>query len=135
MPQDDLQHLTLLSVFHYVVAGLAGLFSLFPVFHLVLMGVLLSDPEVEGEPAARIALGMMVVVIVGMILAGLAFAVCLALAGRYLARRTHYTFCLVMAAISCLFVPLGTVLGVFTILVLIRPSVKERFEGAPSASA
>jgi hypothetical protein len=32
-----------------------------------------------------------------------------------------------MAAISCIFMPFGTVLGVFTIIVLLRPSVKELF--------
>jgi len=34
----------------------------------------------------------------------------------------------VMAAIECIFMPFGTVLGVFTIVVLARPSVKEMFE-------
>ena len=32
---QDLEHLRLLSIFHYVVAGLAALFALIPVFHLV----------------------------------------------------------------------------------------------------
>jgi hypothetical protein len=40
----------------------------------------------------------------------------------------------VIAAISCLLVPLGTVLGIFTILVLVRPSVKERFGVAPAGA-
>ena len=57
--------------------------------------------------------------------------VCLALAGRYLLQRTHYTFCLVVAAIACLLMPFGTALGIFTIIVLMRPSVREMFEGAP----
>jgi hypothetical protein len=61
---------------------------------------------------------------------GIAFAVALAMAGRYLSLRRRYTFCLVMAGLSCLFMPFGTVLGVFTIIVLSRESVKEAFEGA-----
>jgi len=32
-----------------------------------------------------------------------------------------------MACIECLFMPFGTVLGVFTILVLVRESVKQLF--------
>ena len=32
-----------------------------------------------------------------------------------------------MAAISCAFMPFGTVLGVFTLIVLLRPGVKELF--------
>jgi hypothetical protein len=35
MKQDE-EHLRLLSIFHYVVAGLAALFALFPIFHLIL---------------------------------------------------------------------------------------------------
>ena len=46
------------------------------------------------------------------------------------------TFCVVVAAISCCFTPLGTVLGVFTLIVLFRPSVKALFGlDAPSAAA
>jgi hypothetical protein len=32
-----------------------------------------------------------------------------------------------MAGVECLFMPVGTVLGVFTIIVLVRDSVKELF--------
>lgn len=31
---EDLQQLKLLSIFHYVLAGITGLFSLFPLIHL-----------------------------------------------------------------------------------------------------
>jgi hypothetical protein len=34
-----------------------------------------------------------------------------------------------MACIICLSIPFGTVLGVFTIIVLNRPTVKARFDG------
>jgi len=36
-------------------------------------------------------------------------------------------FCFVVACIECLFMPFGTVLGAFTIIVLMRPSVKNLF--------
>jgi hypothetical protein len=48
-------------------------------------------------------------------------------AGIFLGRRKHYTFCLVMGCIECVFFPFGTALGVFTILVLVRESVKQLF--------
>jgi len=34
---------------------------------------------------------------------------------------------MIVAGITCLSVPIGTVLGVFTLLVLSRPSVKQMF--------
>jgi len=88
---------------------------------------------VQDEPVARVALGLALGMVIAMITLGLAFAVCLVVAGRKLAQQSGYTFCLVMAALSCLVVPLGTVLGVFTILVLLRPTVKERFAAATPA--
>jgi len=58
---------------------------------------------------------------------GWIFAVIIFLTGRFLAKRKRYMFCLVIACVECLFMPFGTVLGVFTIIVLMRPSVKELF--------
>jgi hypothetical protein len=36
---------------------------------------------------------------------------------------------MVIAALLCMFMPFGTVLGVFTIIVLVRDSVKALFNG------
>jgi hypothetical protein len=44
--------------------------------------------------------------------------------GRSLALRKRYSFVFVMACVECLFIPFGTVLGVFTIIVLSRESVR-----------
>ena len=132
---QDAQHLQLLSIFHYVVAGLAGMFALLPIFHLVI-GLMIATESVGGsDQAIGQAIGWMFVAFASaFILGGLAFAACLAVAGRFLATRSHYTFCLVMAAMACVFVPFGTVLGVFTLIVLVRPSVKAQFEGASAPS-
>jgi predicted Co/Zn/Cd cation transporter (cation efflux family) len=62
------------------------------------------------------------------ILVGWTFAVLVLVAGRLIARRKHDTFCFVAACVECLFMPFGTVLGVFTILVLNRQSVKGAFD-------
>jgi hypothetical protein len=128
---QDAEHLTLLSIFHYVVAGLAALFSCFPLFHLVI-GIAMVSGQLEGtDPTARMV-GWFFVVFAGVaILCGLAFAVAVFLAGRSLAHRTRYMYCLVMAGIECIFMPFGTVLGVFTILVLLRDSVKRLFGVEP----
>jgi hypothetical protein len=62
------------------------------------------------------------------VLAGWIFAICLVMAGRFLSQRRRYLFCMVIAAIGCMFMPFGTVLGIFTIIILQRPSVKEQFK-------
>jgi hypothetical protein len=123
---DDREHLKLLAIFHFVLAGLCAMFSLIPLAQLVL-GLGLATGSVDGEPAVR-ALGCFFVAVAGSaVVLGLGLAACLVLAGRGLLDQKRYTFCLVMACISCLFMPFGTVLGVFTLLVLMRPSVKELF--------
>ena len=52
----------------------------------------------------------------------------MALAGRYLTQHRSYIFCLVMAALSCAFFPFGTVLGVFTIVLLQKDAVRQLFD-------
>jgi hypothetical protein len=60
-------------------------------------------------------------------LLGIAIAICISIAGRSLAKHTRYWFAFVMACIECLFIPFGTILRVFTIIVLSRESVKTLF--------
>lgn len=126
---QDLEHLRLLSIFHYVVGGLAALAACIPLIHFFLGLAIASGWGADSDPEGRWVGTFLMVIASVVILLGWAFAVLVILAGRYLARRTHYTYCLVMGAVACLFMPMGTVLGVFTIIVLMRPSVKALFDG------
>lgn len=132
MDQHD-EHLRLLSVFHYVVAAFAALFSLFPVIHLVIGIAMLTGGFAKGteDPELKWVGGFFVAFASAWIVMGLTFAICVLLAGRNLAKRTRYTFCLVMAGLECMFVPFGTVLGVFTLILLTKDEVKARFGAAP----
>ena len=124
MNQDE-QYLRLLSIFHYVVGGVAAFFACIPFIHFFI-GMAMLTGAIDDAPAF---VGLMFVVMsIVAITIGWVFAACLIVAGKSLARRKRYMFCLVMAAISCMFMPFGTVLGVFTIIVLMRPEVKELFE-------
>lgn len=131
MDQDE-QQLDLLKVFYFVLAGLQGLFGCFPIFHLVFGIVMIAAPEkLGGRSAPPEFFGWFFVALaVVMIAMFWTMALLTYVAGRRLAERRSYTFVLVIAAVLCLFMPLGTVLGVFTIVVLQRPSVKARFAGA-----
>ena len=130
-PNPDRDHLRLLSIFHYVLAAVTAVFSLFPIFHLIIGLLMVSDTIHPGDQHSEVPVAiigwMFVIIPAFMILAGLACSAVIALAGSRLARYSSYTFCLVVAAIECVFFPFGTVLGVFTIIVLNRPSVKELF--------
>ena len=52
--------------------------------------------------------------------------------GRCLKRRQKRTLSLVTAGLNCLQIPLGTALGIFTFIVLNRPSVQALYR--PSSS-
>ena len=129
-PSEDTQHLRLLSIFHYVTAGMLAVFSMFPIIHLAFGIAIVSgvfDDVEQGTPPPAF-LGWMFIILPGAaILCGLTMATCMAIAGRRLSQNRGYMFCLVVAGIECVFMPFGTVLGVFTIIVLMRPTVKERF--------
>lgn len=124
----DGEHLRLLSIFHYIVAAITAVFSLFPVIHLVIgIGMVSGGMNQGADPSTDWFAWMFIAIAATMIIGGLTMAACMAYAGRCLARRQRHLFCLVVAAVSCLFMPLGTVLGVFTLIVLMRPSVQALF--------
>jgi hypothetical protein len=124
----DIEHLRLLAIFHYVLAGLAALGGCFTCLYIVIGMALVSGSAGTGPGPAEPAIGWMFVAIgTTFLILALAFAVGLAIAGRLLQRCRGYLFCMVMAAIACAWTPFGTILGVFTIFVLVRPSVKELF--------
>ena len=104
-----------------------GLFGCFPFIHLgvgiAAVAGLLDENEKEAELFGWIFIIGASVMIVMM----WTIAIAILVAGRKLARHTGYRYCLVIAGIECLFMPIGTVLGVFTIIVLMRPSVKDLF--------
>ena len=133
--RQDAEHLRLLSIFHYVMAGLQALFASFPIIHFVIGAAMVFGPGAFGTkggeaPPAAVGWFFMLFAAAWM-LVGWSLAACMVVAGRGLVQRKRYVFCLVVAGLTAVFcMPFGTVLGVFTIIVLMRPSVKEAFGAA-----
>lgn len=126
MTQDE-QQLNLLGIFHYIVGGITALFACIPMFHLAI-GIAILSGAFDGQvPPPRVMGWFFVIIPAVLILAGWTLAGLIIAAGKRLQRHTSWMFCLVIAGLECLFMPLGTVLGVFTIIVLVRGSVKELF--------
>jgi len=126
----DNEHLRLLSIFHYVLSGMSALFACIPIIHLVFGLVMVCAPQAFGQGTNQPPAFMgwfFVIFATCFILLGWTFAALVLVGGRCIARRRHYSFCFVVACVECLWIPFGTVLGVFTILVLSRASVKELF--------
>lgn len=134
---EDASHLRYLAIAHYVTGGLTALFSCFPIFHVAMGGMMIAGNSPfgpmtsPGGPDMQIFGWMMLIMGSVFILLGWSFAVMLILTGRWLSARKNHTFCFVVACIHCISVPLGTLVGVFTIIVLSRPSVKALFQAGP----
>jgi hypothetical protein len=131
--ESDAQYLRLLSVFHFVVGGICALCGCFPIIHLSLGIAIVAGAFDDGRNPPPAFMGWIFVIGAGAFIAcAWVFAGCLVLAGYWLAKRRHYWFCFVISCLACAFQPFGTVLGVFTIIVLLRPSVKELFGLVPA---
>ncbi len=131
----DNEHLRLLSIFYYVKGAISAVFACIPIIHVVLGLIMLIAPQVFGhgndQPPAFVGL-LLVFLGGGLILFGWTFAVLVLMAGRCIAQRRHYTFCFVVACIELLSIPFGTILGVCTIMVLNRASVRALFNTSPT---
>jgi hypothetical protein len=129
--KEDLDHLRLLSIFHYVYAAITAAFSLMGVVFMVLGAAMLANPAQfadNGEPPPPFVGYMIGGLGTFFVLLFLGHAVLTLLAGRFIARRKHHLYCLILAGFNCMSFPFGTALGVFTFIVLLRPSVKAMFE-------
>lgn len=128
---EEEKNLDLLSLFHYIVGGITALFACIPLIH-VTIGLLLVFGKFDDSAPAWF--GWIFVVMGGVvILGGWALAAAMIVAGRKLKQRTSRTYCLVVGALECTLMPLGTILGIFTLITLTKDSVKARFDMPASA--
>jgi hypothetical protein len=126
--QDD-EHLKLLAIFHYVMGALSFLGAVIGVIYMFAGFFVFRHAAASGPSTPPVEMGWIFAFIGGVIaLLSVALGVCLIIAGRSLTARRNRTFCMVVAGINCLNVPLGTLLGVFTFIVLLRPSVAAQFD-------
>jgi hypothetical protein len=139
--QTDLQHLKLLSIFYYIFAGLQALGGCVSVIYIVMGAAITSgganipttQPQDAQAAQAMAAAGGVMIILGGCLtVLCLAWAGLTVYAGISLQQKKRRTLCYVAAAIACLSIPIGTVLGIFTFVVLGRPSVAALFAGAPA---
>src|ERR1043165_2698599 len=118
-PDKDAEHLKILSILWWVVAGLQCLGFCGGVIYIVLGIAFASgnirDPDAHTMGIVFSCLGVFILVI-SATMAFLSYLV-----GKSLRERRRLMLCYVMAGLMCISVPLGTALGIFTFIVLNRP--------------
>jgi hypothetical protein len=135
----DEQHLWYLGLANYIYAGLMALAGCFPLIHLSIGIAMLSGalPPPQTPPGGGPAPPME---LIGGLFAGIAsllivvmwlHAALTAFAGYCLRCHRWYTFCFVMACIECMNAPIGTAIGVLTIIQLVKPESRVLFGVEP----
>lgn len=137
---QDGEHLRLLSIFHYVIAGFGVFGMCFIGFHYYLMSTVFLNPRLlekssKGGPPPEVFFDAFKWFYLFFGLAILVGIVMNVLAAGALARCRNRTLCFITAGLNCLHFPLGTALGVFTIIVLNRESVRAKFAAAEQSPA
>jgi len=127
----DEEHLKLLSMGYMVSSGVTAFFSFIGLVY-VFIGIMMT----KAFPQAAANASEQPPAFIGLVFAciGLAifiFMIALAAAKFWVAlcikRRKSRIFSMIVAGISCLGIPYGTLLGVLTFIVLGRPSVVQLF--------
>lgn len=118
------EQLWILSIFHYVVGGLHALFSCVFLFHVIFGLMMIFRPEAMGG---------------FFLLCGWTLAVLTVVSGRFIALRKNRAFSLVVGGVNGMLVPLGTVLGVFDLILLMQEEARQLYaakaaEGAVAAT-
>lgn len=157
----DEQHLRVLSVLYFAYGGKAGFLALavlllpvagwlvpppgtawmsWPWGDPVVPGWPWSDPAAApgwpwGEPAATLVGCLFMAIGAWLFLVFATMAALRITTGLALRRHRHRTLCLTGAALTTLQVPIGTILGIATLVVLLRPSVEQLFSATAPSSA
>lgn len=130
MNNSDRQYLDLLSFFNYVLGGihlflvLVSLSYFFQAWQIVSLSG--SEPDRYAVPFSLSGLllsyGLILLVV------GLAYALLTLASGQCLKRRKGYGFSFTIACLQCVSVPFGTILGIVTINILLRDSVRALYQ-------
>jgi hypothetical protein len=114
-----------LGVLHHILGGLslagAGVFGFILVF-----GFTQEAAEGFTDPVGKATIAIFAVLTLGSLIGG---ALCI-WSGLHLLRHTRPGLCTTVAALLCLHVPLGTALGIATLVLLQRPDTRVLFDAA-----
>jgi hypothetical protein len=133
---DD-ENIRLLRICYFIAACFTAVFSIFILFYTFFFTFMFTQfaghPGESGPPAF---VGRLIGVFGGLLfLFMIGIAVMQFLTGQRLGERRSRIFCMVIAGITCISFPYGTLLGVWTFLVMARPTVKRTFEERLSMSS
>jgi len=144
----DADQLGMVVIGHYIIGAMVALSSCMALIYIAFGIVMIHNPHVfnppppppkPGQPAEQpfpfnpgyfvVAFGTLAIFL------GWTYAALNALAGKYIAKRKHYVFVMIVTGLGCATMsPISTTLGILSFIVLLRPTVKALFEQNPATS-
>jgi hypothetical protein len=146
------ERLRFLAIGYYVRGGVIIFFSSFLLFYVIMFSAFSFIPESKWNPSPTptpsvstfswatprphpsnsetppvIVFRIIAGVMSGIMLLGWTFGALTLYAGRSIQKRRHKALIYVMAAFNCMFIPYGTLLGVFTFTILGSPTAIQEF--------
>ncbi len=130
--------LRLLSIGYYIQGGIAAVYTLLILAYSAFATALLANiNKIAGQsnqqelpPALFSIISILLTVLLGL---ACAYTICMFLAAYWLPRFRNKLFIQILGALNCMAIPYGTVLGIFTLMVLQRPSAKQFFAEGTAA--
>ncbi len=139
MTPTDRSHLNILGILYYVFGGLGLAGTVLGGGAYAALGAVMAvNPEAFNDqnqsPDTIAFIGLMILIGAGVVIVlGVLVSTLYFFTGGGLRSQKRFTLCVITAALACLSVPLGTILGVFTFVVIFRPQVKAAFQGNADA--
>jgi ABC-type phosphate transport system permease subunit len=133
--EKDLEHLKLLGIFHYIWGALSLLGGIVIGGYFLVIGIILmnnppTSTSSEDSGTASMAGGILIGVGVVLFIVVVYGILTLMAGGKYRKHQGGYWFCFILAIVTLVIggIP-GIVLGIFSLIVLSRDSVKALFRG------
>ena len=134
--EKDLEHLKLLGIFHYIWGALSLIGGIVIGGYFLVIGIILmnnppTSTSSEDSGTASMVGGILIGVGVVLFLIVVVYGILTLMAGgKYRKHQGGYWFCFILAIVTLVIggIP-GIVLGIFSLIVLSRDSVKALFRG------
>jgi hypothetical protein len=141
LPDPDAERLRVLAILHYVLAALCFVGIIFLGLHFAFMTAFLDiftktspGPGAHSPPNFKEVSGILHWFYLAMASFWVVASVVSFLSARFMQQRRYRTFSIVVAGIACAMVPIGTLLGVFTLLALTKHSAPRLYGEAGGES-
>jgi hypothetical protein len=123
----DIDHLKLLGIFHLIWGVLSILFGLaFGILYIALGAS--KNVEISGNLPAGTAQQIFIVIGVVVMVISAIYGIMMIMAGGMFRKQRGYGFCFFISILDLFGFP-SLILGIFALMVLVRPTVKELFKG------